>query len=130
MTTVDVLSLSNTLLTDDGLQYLKDLTNLQYLDLNDTQLTDDGLQHLKGLTNLERLHLNSTQLTDDGLQHLKGLTNLHLLVSAVKIVAPRSIKIIEGRRVDLRFLSSTGASSLLFVYAHQRVIQGTGRPRA
>jgi hypothetical protein len=66
--------------SDDGLQYLKSLTNLEELDLTNTQCIDDGLQDLvKGLTNLQGLDLSETHLTDDGLQHLKGLTNLEML---------------------------------------------------
>jgi hypothetical protein len=39
--------------------------------LSDTQVTDTGLEHLKGLTNLERLELNRTQVTDEGVRKLQ-----------------------------------------------------------
>jgi hypothetical protein len=68
--------LSDTQITDAGLEHLKGLTSLKRLDLYSTQITDAGLEHLKGLTGLQSLDLRSTQITDAGLEHLKGLTSL------------------------------------------------------
>ena len=70
------LDLRNTGITDEGLEQLKGLTNLEYFYLNDTQVTDEGLAHLTGLTNLKQLNLSQNQVTDEGLETLKGLTNL------------------------------------------------------
>jgi len=46
------------------------------VDLSETNVSDAGLEHLKGLTNLDKLVLSNTQVTDAGLKHLQGLTNL------------------------------------------------------
>jgi len=73
---VTVIYLDNSLVTDAGLEHLKELTKLKALYLSNTQVTDAGLEHLKELTNLEWLDLSNTHVTDAGLQHLKGLTNL------------------------------------------------------
>ena len=51
--------------------HLKGLTNLEGLNLSNTQVTDTGLQHLKGLTNLTDLTLRQTQVTDAGVAELE-----------------------------------------------------------
>jgi len=58
---------------------LKGLTSLRILDLGGTQVTDAGLEHLEGLTNLEVLGLAGTRVTDAGLERLKGMTSLRRL---------------------------------------------------
>ena len=44
--------MSKSEISDAGLVYLKDLTNLQWLDLAETKVTDAGLVHLMGMTKL------------------------------------------------------------------------------
>ena len=61
---------SRTEVTDDGLEHLIGLTNLQTLILNDTKVTDKGLEHLEGLTNLEWLQVGAN-VTDEGIGKLK-----------------------------------------------------------
>ena len=70
LSTVPMLSLKSTLITDAGLVHLQGFTKLKYLDLSLTQITDVGLAHLKGLSNLETLNLNHNRVTDVGLAHL------------------------------------------------------------
>jgi Leucine-rich repeat (LRR) protein len=53
-----------------------ELTNLLELDLSQTQITDAGLEHLKGLPDLTRLSLRGTDVTDAGLERLKVLSPL------------------------------------------------------
>ncbi len=87
LTKLERLYLSGlTRITDAGLQYLTNLTNLKELDIsgsatnpNRRHITDTGLEYLKGLTHLEKLSLNHTQMTDAGLAHLMGLHNLNIL---------------------------------------------------
>ena len=71
--------LTNTGLTDDGLEHLAGLSSLTALWLPPTQISDAGLSHLSGLPNLRKLHVDSMQITDAGLEHLAGLTNLEWL---------------------------------------------------
>ncbi|MGY8771548.1 MAG: protein kinase domain-containing protein, partial [Pirellulales bacterium] len=40
-----------------------------YVSLSDTQITDAGLENLKVLTSLDTLYLDNTQITDAGLKH-------------------------------------------------------------
>ena len=70
---VTVLSRYN--LTDAGLWHLKGLlerlTNLKELFLTDTNVTDAGLEHLQGLTNLRYLDVSATKVTDAGVKKLQ-----------------------------------------------------------
>ncbi len=43
-------------------------------------ITDDSLQHLEGLKDLEDLNLTKTQVTEQGLAHLKDLPKLKEVV--------------------------------------------------
>lgn len=49
----------------------KFLSSHSDLNLSNSQITDAGMEHLKGLTKLSELNLNNTQITDAGLQELK-----------------------------------------------------------
>jgi beta-lactamase regulating signal transducer with metallopeptidase domain len=68
--------------TDQGLEHLKDMTQLKslYLGLGQNEITDDGLRHLAKLTNLEQLDLQRSKITDEGLKHLVGLKKLRALI--------------------------------------------------
>jgi Leucine-rich repeat (LRR) protein len=65
--------------TDKGLEKLAGLTKLKYLFLGQTSVTDKGLESLKGMTKLQTLSLVGTQVTDSGLAQLKGLGSLRVL---------------------------------------------------
>jgi Leucine-rich repeat (LRR) protein len=93
------LDLSNTAVTDEDLQLLKDLPDLRVLILGGTQgtkVTDKGLEHLKGSVNLQRLHLYGTPITDEGMVHLKGLTDLRLLHLVGTRVSTDGLKHLKG----------------------------------
>ena len=49
------------------------------LDLTNTLVSDVGVEHLKGMNSLRRLRLYETKVTDDGLEHVAGLTSLYSL---------------------------------------------------
>ena len=70
------VSLIDSQITDAGLIYLKDLTNLQTLHLSYCEnITDAGLAHHKEVPNLVDLSLyGSENITDTGLVHLEPLT--------------------------------------------------------
>jgi hypothetical protein len=60
--------MANADVTDQTLEYLRNLQRLRELDLNNTQVTDRGLLVLKELPSLESLRLQNTRITDQGFQ--------------------------------------------------------------
>jgi hypothetical protein len=79
LTNLRGLDLTDSEVTDAGLEHLKELSGLSSLYLSGTQISDAGLEHLSELSSLEVLFLVDTQITDAGLEHLRGLTNLREL---------------------------------------------------
>ena len=73
------LNLGRSAITDEGMKYLKPLTNLSKLHLEKTAVTDDGLAHLSDMERLEYLNLYGTTVSDNGLEHLKTLKTLKAL---------------------------------------------------
>jgi Leucine-rich repeat (LRR) protein len=79
-------------LADDDFACLEGLENLDILDLSDTHLTDAGLEHLKRLPKLRELIVRGTQLTDAAVRTLKQMPALvHVDIEGTRITA-------EGRR--------------------------------
>jgi Leucine-rich repeat (LRR) protein len=79
-------------LADDDFACLEGLENLESLDLSDTHLTDAGLDHLRQLPKLRELIVQRTQLTDAAVRTLKQMPALvHVDIDGTRITA-------EGRR--------------------------------
>lgn len=57
---------SHSAITDDDLQLLQSLPELQLIDLDGTDVTDAGVSHLRGLKDLKTLRLFGTQTTSEG----------------------------------------------------------------
>ncbi len=73
---------SNPLVNDDTLAALHEkgfLSDLSYLDLSDTSVTDEGMVYLRDSTQLFTLDIERTSVTDEGLNWLKNLKNLRYL---------------------------------------------------
>ncbi|MAG93562.1 MAG: hypothetical protein CMJ48_07415 [Planctomycetaceae bacterium] len=66
-------------LSDEGMQHLAPLTELEFLDLDTRRITDTGLVHLKDMARLQTLDLSHTKVTDKGLKHLEHLRELTYL---------------------------------------------------
>lgn len=91
--------------TDAGLAHLKALPRLRHLNLHQKKITDAGLKHLAPLTQLQDLVLSRTLITDDGLKHLKGLDRLrHLDLSGNDLT--------DAALAELRSLKSLQALAL------------------
>ena len=73
------LKLSQTELSPGGLAPLASLQNLTLLTLGKTAVNDFDLQHIAGLTKLATLELHDTAITDGGLIHLRRLASLDRL---------------------------------------------------
>jgi len=75
--TIKRIRAPRTKLSDVGLAYLKETTQLELLDLSDcNQISDVGLSHISGLTRLRNLSLWGPRITDEGMKHLSGMTNM------------------------------------------------------
>ena len=60
--------------------HLGGLAELKWLGLSNTKVTDDGLQHIRGLTELRYLCLFGTHVTEDGIREVrKCLPNCQIL---------------------------------------------------
>jgi hypothetical protein len=80
LTTLKVLYLWGTKVSDAGLANLQGLTRLEELDLRCPHVSDAGLDYLKGLTQLKELRLYDTQVSDGGVAKLQqALPNCNIL---------------------------------------------------
>jgi len=70
------LNVSNNELTDNELDFLSSMSNLEKLRLEKNPITDKIIDQLAGLKHLEALNLNETNLTEAGIQKLKQLPGL------------------------------------------------------
>ena len=76
------LDIGDTLITDEGLAFVRGLTRLKELTLLNTQIGNGGLHHLELLSSLKHLDLMGTKINDegfDGLSRLRGLQYLRIL---------------------------------------------------
>jgi len=78
---VQSMSLQGNHFTDQGLAHLQDCATLHelWIGMGPTTITDAGMSFLRQLTNLEGLDLSNTRVTGDGLAQLAGLTKLKAL---------------------------------------------------
>ncbi|WP_232103766.1 protein kinase domain-containing protein [Gimesia algae] len=76
--TLPKLNLENTLISDTGLQYLKDIP-LNYISLIGTQITDKGFGYLSNMPSLTTLYVGSTAISNSGVEQLKDMKQLEKL---------------------------------------------------
>ena len=90
---IDRLALGGTLVTENGLQYLKKLESVEYLDLRSMALNDNNLDCILHLRNLQYLYIKFTDVTVVGISKiLDAFAGLQTLVAeipkeAVEIIA-------------------------------------------
>lgn len=80
MTGLRGAALGWTRVSDTGMEYLANLRHLQALTLNNTHVSDVGMAHVARMAELEVLDLSATEVTDSGLAYIKNLTNLRSLM--------------------------------------------------
>ncbi|MCA9185689.1 MAG: hypothetical protein R3E01_14340 [Pirellulaceae bacterium] len=98
------LSLRGLRLREDAFAALATATSVQMLGLDETNITDAQLEHCGHLPNLNTLWLNSTAVSDEGLKHLAELPKLEkLYLTRLKLAGPglEALKDV----VSLRYLS-------------------------
>ncbi len=69
----------STRLSDKGIKFLKNLTNMNYLDLFDTKMSDTGLKYIQDFKNLYYLYIGGNLITSQGLKVLTGFKSLRYL---------------------------------------------------
>jgi serine/threonine protein kinase len=95
-------------LTDAGIKHLQDLKSLTMLWLEQTQATNIGAQHLAKLSRLEWLDLDGTQVDDEALETLAQLKNLKILdLSGTGITDAAASRIKTMRSLETLYLSRT-----------------------
>jgi hypothetical protein len=70
------LNISNNDLTENDLDFLPLMSNLEKLRLDKNPITDKIINQLAGLKHLEALNLNETNVTETGIEKLKQLPGL------------------------------------------------------
>ncbi len=86
MSELKKLNLWRVAVSDAGIAALAELRRIEWLNLDNTQLSDAGLPALREMTALTFLHLGSTSVSDSGLpllEHLTALRDLQLTRTAV-----------------------------------------------
>ncbi len=108
LTKLTKLYVLNTQATDDGLRHLQRLTRLRSLCLYRNAVTDEGLEHLRGMTQLEYLYLDDIQLTDRGLPHLARFAKLKVLSIGGADVTDEGLMQLKGlRKLERLYLYGT-----------------------
>jgi len=92
------LYLTSTAASDSELALLKSWTSLRVLDLSGTNITDAGLRDLQGLTALESLYLGLTKIRGEELEVVAKLPRLELLDLSKTQVSDATIANLRGLR--------------------------------
>ena len=79
LTEARTVSLSETNVTDDDLNYLRRFWNIRDLYLSNTSVTSEGIKSLTQLTTLETLIISNTSIDDRAIESLTQLKNLSTL---------------------------------------------------
>ena len=95
LTGLQILTLSSTGVTDEGLEHLRSLRSLKALELTQASIGSRGLAVLMDLPALEYLSLN-TGVTDAGLKQVAQLSNLRWLrIADVNIWGPGLTELVK-----------------------------------
>jgi len=76
---IDLDLSENSVISDAGMSHLSKMTTLTKLNLWRVALSDSGIQQLAGLVKMQWLNLDNTSLSDDGLIHLEGMKDILFL---------------------------------------------------
>ncbi|MCA9078604.1 MAG: hypothetical protein KDA93_26495 [Planctomycetaceae bacterium] len=73
------LCLASTNLTDEGIEVLDDLPQIEFLMVYENNMTDEAMRHIAHLPQLKYLLVDGTQMTSKAINELKALTHLEEL---------------------------------------------------
>ena len=94
---LQTLDLSLSLVSDTGLEKLKNLQNVQDLNLYSVEhITDVAIAYLRGWKKLQRLNLRGTDITDTSVQYLGDLTSLKSLDISYTQVTNNGMEYLAG----------------------------------
>ncbi len=88
VTSLEIIHLQGTKVTDIGLERLANALQLRVLYLQDTAVSDRGIAFLSNLSNLEYINLRNTKITDASVDALEKLPKLERLVASGTQVTP------------------------------------------
>jgi uncharacterized protein (TIGR03067 family) len=87
---------------DDEMEYVAKLTSVEVLDLSSTDITDTGVEKLLELKNVRSLDLSFTGVTDASVRKLSEMPGLKELILAGTLVTSRGIGEVKEKRSDLK----------------------------
>jgi hypothetical protein len=96
LSSLEVLILGDTTISDNGLAKLSRLHSLRDLNLNESHVTDRGLAHLADLPRLELLRFGRSPITDDGLAAAGRISTLRFLILQNARITGRGFKHLHG----------------------------------
>jgi hypothetical protein len=77
------------------------LRRLEYLNVNDTMVSDEGVGYLKGLQRLESLYLERTEVTDKTLAVVRAMPALEYLVVVETRISEAAVRELRRERPSL-----------------------------
>jgi len=90
------LDLSHTSISDECLSSLLMLANLEHLDVSNTKISNRGVEIVSRIGTLRELALNNTLVTDDAVPHLARLEQLESLQMSGTKLRGRTLKALRG----------------------------------
>lgn len=87
---------------DDGLRYVKELSQLQILEIHGADISDEGIRHLRGMTTLIELQLYGAKVTPAGVDALRKTlpnTNVQHRLGALLGVRGSPDQVLGGARI-------------------------------
>jgi hypothetical protein len=107
VTEIHHLALGGTFVTENGLQYLKKLKNVEYLDLRSMGLTDDNLDCILHFENLEYLYIKFTDVTVNGISKiLQAFPKLQTLIAQIPQNESYTIELWEKQYPEIELIIS------------------------
>jgi hypothetical protein len=96
------LSLENSMVTDEGIGRLPNLSKLRCIDLDSTQITDRSMDVISTFKTLEEIWIEDTKVSDAGFKKLALLPNLKYVSFWDTEISDEAFDYVMGRLPDLK----------------------------